>query len=728
MIKGIKLRHILIALAVLLLSASVIFVLYQAAVPVGYDISVGDRVTEDIVSTRSIVDRAATEQRALEQSMQIPDVMVRSERISNESIGNLEAFTALLGEKRQLLYYGKVTDPLTPTAAPTAAVTPLPGTTMPVNPAPVRRVPRQSELTAEAQAISKEILEAYGIELNTSDVTSLLSYSDTIYEAFQQHTLAIAELIMAGNHDSLTLLIDITSRVNELVANNTFYQNEYSLIATFLRQFLQANMVYDAAATRAAREAVSAQVKANPVLIPTGTRLVAAGERLTETQYQNLIDLDLVNTGEINSGMLISLMALYVLIMAMLWIYFRYYAKQQLRSGKDWLIAMTTVVFVIFISAYLAKLSPLLIPVYFVAIVLSTYFGLRTSLVITSMLILLLYPITSLNSQFFFVGIMGSWAAALITASQRKNRNYVAIIIGTTLVVFASSVLYSTMTQTDTASVLENAGFATLSGALSAVLAIGLSPIFDLLISSISPVKLIHLSEPSQPLLRRLFLEAPGTYQHSMMVANLAESAAERIEANALLVRVGAYYHDIGKTWNPQMFTENQQGFNPHSLLSTEESVRVIFRHVTAGEELARRYRLPQEIINFISTHHGTTVLSYFYSQACEQAKAKGLPQPSPSDFTYPGQIPMSRETGLFMLADTTEAAMKSAGVTHLDAAEKLIRKLVRAKMDQDQLVNSGLSFHDVEEIIQAFLQVYAGQFHERIKYPDAHPVPESTK
>ncbi len=722
MIGGSKAQRMGLAAILVLLSLAIILTLYQAAVPERYDLSVGDPVPDDIVSTRAIVDSVQTERRALEQASQVQDVMVRSDSISQLSLQNLDAFIQLAREHREILYVAPVTE--TSQTVPDATGTNETGPSEPQTTSR-RLVPTPATIRAQADELVADALAEFSVELIPTDVESILTLNDSVFNAFSNHMTTIARVIMTGSHDPVSLLITITSRVNEVVASSEFYQNELSLISTFLRQFLQPNLVFDQNATQAARDAVVAQVRQNPVYIPQGTLIASAGEELSEVQYDNLVRLDLVNTGAVNWRTLVSILSLFLLIVVMLWIYFRYYEKRQLRSAKDWVIATVSVAFIIFVSAYLSNISPLLIPVYFIAIVLSTYFGLRTSLVLTSMLILLLYPITSLNSHFLFVGIMGSWAAALIAASQSKTRNYAMIIIGTTLVCFSSSVIYSTMTQVSTGAMLQSTGLVTLTGALSAVLAIGLSPIFELLLSSISPVKLISLAEPSQPLLRKLFLEAPGTYQHSMMIANLAEAAAERIGADALLVRVGAYYHDLGKTMNPLMFTENQKGFNPHSLLTTEESVRIIFRHVKYGEELGKRHRLPREVINFMTTHHGTTVLSYFYNQATKEAEAKGLPKPDPKDFSYPGEIPMNKETGIFMLADTTEAAVRSAGTSHIEEAEKFIRKLIRAKMDQDQLINSGLSFHEVEEIIQAFLQVYAGQFHERIKYPDANPVSE---
>ena len=248
-------------------------------------------------------------------------------------------------------------------------------------------------------------------------------------------------------------------------------------------------------------------------------------------------------------------------------------------------------------------------------------------------------------------------------------------------------------------------------------------PLYEIVLDAVSPLRLVELSNPNQPLLKRLLIEAPGTAQHSAMVANLAEVAAESIGANALLSRVGALYHDIGKLNNPSYFTENQFGENPHDKLSPEESAKIIFAHVTDGVKLAEENRLPEAVTAFIVEHHGDTVLMSIYPKACKIAEEKGMPLPDPADFSYPGRIPQSKETGIVMIADSVEAAMKSTGYRDLVNTEKLIRKIVKGKNDQDQLVDSGLSYQEVEKMVQAFLRVYEGQFHERLKYPDANPV-----
>ena len=256
--------------------------------------------------------------------------------------------------------------------------------------------------------------------------------------------------------------------------------------------------------------------------------------------------------------------------------------------------------------------------------------------------------------------------------------------------------------------------------ACSVVAAIGCEPLFELISNTASPMRLLDLAQQSHPLQKRLFLEAPGTSQHSMMVANLADSAAEAIGANALLAKVGSYYHDIGKLERPEYFTENQMdGVNPHDKLSVEESIAIITSHPSDGLKLAKKYRLPLPIQSIILEHHGTTCPGYFYLKAQKEAEAKGEPMPRKEDFSYKGSVPSSRESAIIMIADSCEAAIRSQGIHDVEEAEVLFRKIIKSKIEDDQLVNSGLSFDDLERMIRAFIQVYAGFFHERVKYPE---------
>jgi putative nucleotidyltransferase with HDIG domain len=230
-------------------------------------------------------------------------------------------------------------------------------------------------------------------------------------------------------------------------------------------------------------------------------------------------------------------------------------------------------------------------------------------------------------------------------------------------------------------------------------------------------IKLIELSQPGRPLLQRLLREAPGTYQHSLQVANLAELAAARIGANSALVRVGALYHDIGKLAAPLFFVENQaEGVNPHEQLSPLDSARIIIGHVTEGEKLGRKHHLPTVLIDYILQHHGTTRVMYFYCKAVEQAGEEG--KVNVAAFTYPGPRPQSREAAVLMLADASESIIRSKRTRDKDEIANTVQEIIQSRLNGGQLDDSGLTVSDLKVIQEVFVSSLQGVFHPRINYP----------
>ena len=225
----------------------------------------------------------------------------------------------------------------------------------------------------------------------------------------------------------------------------------------------------------------------------------------------------------------------------------------------------------------------------------------------------------------------------------------------------------------------------------------------------------MDLSNPNQPLLRRLILEASGTYHHSIIVANLSEAAADSIGANGLLARVGAYYHDVGKLKRPLYFKENQLGDTPHDRPDPMVSAAILTAHPRDGVALAQKSRMPKPILDIIEQHHGDTPVIYFYDRCIKQ---NGIENVNIEDFRYPGPRPQTREAAIVMLADTVEAAARAMPEPTMEKMDQLIRKLVRSKMDDGQLNDSPLTMKDLDRICKAFLTVLTGVFHQRVEYP----------
>jgi cyclic-di-AMP phosphodiesterase PgpH len=255
-----------------------------------------------------------------------------------------------------------------------------------------------------------------------------------------------------------------------------------------------------------------------------------------------------------------------------------------------------------------------------------------------------------------------------------------------------------------------------LNGMICAFVVIATSKVFETIFGEITNFTLIELSDSSHPLLKRMVVEAPGSYHHSLIVSNLSEAAADAIGAHALLVRVGAYYHDIGKMVHPEYFTENQMVMgNKHDVLEPSMSRLVIFNHIKEGVELARKYHLNQRIIDFIPEHHGTSVMFYFYQKALA-GQAEGLEE---KDYRYPGPKPQSKETAIVLLADSVEGATRAMDEHTPQRIEDVVRKVINNKFIDGQLDECNLTLREIDKIASTFVRVLSAMYHGRVKYPD---------
>lgn len=302
--------------------------------------------------------------------------------------------------------------------------------------------------------------------------------------------------------------------------------------------------------------------------------------------------------------------------------------------------------------------------------------------------------------------------------------------VSQTVITLACSLIPSASAETVWYVLLPEAALYGFSGTAWIVLALGISPYLERLFDLVTPIRLAELSNPNRPLLKRLALEAPGTFQHTMFVASLAEAAARELHCNVELVRAGTLYHDIGKMHDPLGFIENQMGGpNKHDLLKDPyKSTEIIRKHVSEGLVMAKKYGLPKAIRDFIPEHQGRLLISYFYYQARTQAETEGR---SPhlineEDFRYVGPIPQSRETGLVMLADGCEAALRSLKEATPEQAIIMVNKIFRARWQDGQLAESGIRREELPFIAEVFVQVWQQHNHQRIAYPPAALEPKA--
>ncbi|MEB3160400.1 MAG: HDIG domain-containing protein, partial [Synechocystis sp.] len=367
-----------------------------------------------------------------------------------------------------------------------------------------------------------------------------------------------------------------------------------------------------------------------------------------------------------------------------------------------------------------------------IGLLTSSFYG--PTLAVTQVLLvggLSAFAVETITWEYFLAGLSAALLAGVM-AGRLRSRDDLAILgggIGLMQggVYFASYLILSASATTIWYAVLPGAMVYGLLGTAWAIVAIGVSPYLERIFDVVTPIRLVELSNPNCPLLQRLAKEAPGTFQHTLFVACLAESAARELRCNVELVRAGTLYHDIGKMHDPLGFIENQMGGpNKHDQIADPYvSVDIIKKHVSEGLVMARRYGLPQVVRDFIPEHQGQMLISYFYLQAKDAAEKAGEHPLNEADFRYAGPIPQSRETGIVMLADSSEAALRSLKETNPEVAMGMINRIFKARWRDNQLKDSGLKYEELPIIAEVFVRVWQQFHHQRIAYPKAALEPQ---
>jgi hypothetical protein len=357
------------------------------------------------------------------------------------------------------------------------------------------------------------------------------------------------------------------------------------------------------------------------------------------------------------------------------------------------------------------------VPLSILPIVLKAFFDARLGLFAHVLTVLLLGFIVPNSFEFIYLHIIAG-IVTILTVSELHKRANLFISIGQITIIYMITYLAFSIIKEGNANQI-NWGYFVMfaaNGVLS-FLSVFFIYMYEKIFGLVSDVTLLELSNTNSKLLRELNEKAPGTFQHSMQVANLAEAAANEIGANSMLVRTGALYHDIGKILNPMYFIENQStSVNPHNDLSARDSASIIIDHVIKGIELAKQHRLPDRIIDFIRTHHGTSLVYYFYKKEQEMNPEETIDS---NKFQYPGPIPFSKETAILMICDAAEAATKSIKNPTAQSIEVLIDKIVEKQKSDNQFINSDITFREIEKIKKVIKKKLMNIYHLRIEYPD---------
>ncbi|MCY0882026.1 MAG: HDIG domain-containing protein, partial [Firmicutes bacterium] len=466
------------------------------------------------------------------------------------------------------------------------------------------------------------------------------------------------------------------------------------------------------------RKDAAARVPAVKIL--KGEQVLQQGQVVTASNVQVLKELGLLNQG-IDVEPLLGSALIAAVIVAAVAGYGWFLRRPWVRSTGLSLITAIVVVTGLIVADIVAPFSPLsylIVPT--AAMMLAALVDAGLGIMVSGLLALSIAVLTGSDLSAALVSFLGGMAGALGVSrlSQRYDIIRAGLLVGAVNFVALSGVNVMQGADFGQSLVWEGLMWAFIDGVLAAILAMGSIPLLEGPFGILTSMKLVELSNPNQPLLRKLMFEAPGTYNHSLMVGTLAEAATEAVCGNSLLARVGAYYHDIGKTKRPYFFVENQfGGDNPHDRLAPSLSALIISSHVRDGVELAKEYHLPPAIIEFIQEHHGTTLIQYFYHKAVEADHGDGVVE---EDYRYDGPRPQNKETAIVMLADISEASTRTLKNPSPKAIEQLVRKLMKERLEDGQLDESNLTLKDLDVIAMTFTRVLSGVFHHRIEYPES--------
>ncbi|CEN32643.1 HD family phosphohydrolase [Capnocytophaga cynodegmi] len=569
---------------------------------------------------------------------------------------------------------------------------------------------KKQELLAKGEEFLKKIYQE-GVILSVENTgegeINLIRNGNEFYEVSLNNILKLNEL----NSEIAKYFSD--------APYNKYKKNYYDLFF----EILQPDITIEQNFTKKTLEESLKEIVYTRGWVKKGQLIIARGEMVEGERFNTLLSLQSEYEEETwnHKNYVWSLTGYYVLVSIVLLViglYLKIYEKEIYKNNVKIAVILINMLTIIAFVGIITQAFPqyiYIVPVGMMALILKSFFDLRTVIFVFIATILIIGFIVPNSFQFVFIQVVGVLAIIIAPRDLHYRLNSfvsAALITGAYFVIYTA---FHAITE-GTISGLNISLFTLffLNG-VGMLFSQPFTYIYEKAFGLVSDVSLLELSDTNSKLLRELSEKAPGTFQHSMQVANLAETAASEIGANALLVRVGALYHDIGKMLNPVYFIENQKTTtNPHDSLTPTQSAKIIIGHVTDGIELARKNKLPQRIIDFIRTHHGTSLAYYFYRKEFEQNS-----DCQEFDFRYPGPKPFSKETAILMMADSVEAATKSLKNPTYEMLDEFVEKIIKKQLDDNQFMNADITLKEIEKIKKVFKDKLTNIYHIRIAYPE---------
>lgn len=665
-----KITRIIVALCSWI---AIVIIISPQILPQTVNLELGQPSSVDIVASRTIVDRLSTDALQADAMAAVPTIWEVTTSVKSASINGLNDLVQTIRTVNSMQ--------LSPNQT------------------------RLSLLKARIGEAYSRIPDEYLLELLLMDDAQLAEQMQVLLDVISEiydRGVKEADLVEAKTQGLAKLTEHFLSAADLPVWQNLLELN------------LHVNVVPNLAATQAAQQAAKDKVEA--IVILKGQSIIRKGQLVDEHQWAILSDLGMLDA-EVDWWMVASSAGLVLLLTVIfgiaLYLNFRAIYDQ---PRLILVIGMVMVVTLLIGRAEIEILPPVLIPVPAAVLILAVLFNDRLALLSGIFLSVLAALLADMDFIVLVTFLVTSWITVLGSnrIRQRTELIYIGAWVGIAgfITIGFTRILLSGVSFEQFVYSLWGAAIGVITG----ILALGLLPFFEMGFRILTPLKLLELANSNHPLLKRLLMEAPGTYQHSMMVANLAEGAAEAIGADALLARAGAYFHDVGKIRRPMYFVENQSHWdNPHNGLPLQLSATILVSHVKEGLELGREYKLPIELMEFIATHQGTMTAGHFYNLAIEQA-GEGT-QPKPEDFSYPGPIPVSKEAAILMLADCCEAAVRSIPEPTPEKIMEMVVKLVRVRVSSGQLSDCALSLHEINIVENVLINRLVSMYHKRIQY-----------
>lgn len=662
-----------------------------ALLPQKLSVQIGSTMPETVYATKKVEDAVSTDEVRERVAEQVPFQYSNSERLRTQQVDSFRTYYTSIVNARNYAYENAVKD--------------------------------EEDNLSVSENVLQGANEKYGTALTLEQINQLAAASqEDILSTFRQAETALNSALSQGVYE------DDVDKTRETIVDQIPKDKTVMsfLINKGLQKCMTTNMLYDEQATNA--EKIKARENVEPIYYSKGQVVAYKGEVLSEAQFDMLSTLGFVGEGfYFDTNILIGVALLLIVLFGFYYVYIYNFNYNVFGRIKYFSLSSGIIVITMGLCVLALNFKEYLMPISLAGLLTVALIDRKVAL-INNIFVCGLVGIIQRNSwNFYSVFIFIISTMVGIYVFDRKRTRFGIIFAGfmTACMCFAINVAYILIAENlgdvITFMTFKTAYKGVTTVAISTVLCVGITILFEEVFNVLTDAKLVDLSSTENHALKELIKKAPGTYHHSMLVANLAEAAAKAVGANALLVRVAAYYHDIGKIARPIYFKENQHGDNIHDTMNPVESARIITGHTVEGFRMAQKEKLPKEIKEIILQHHGTTYAKYFYDKAIDLGY-----EINEDDFKYKGPKPQSKEAAIIMLADVMEAVMR-VGYDE-DNSRNVIKKVIDGKIRDGQLDECDLSFKDIGKIIDAFNESFKGIYHKRIAYKEDAQLMEGNK